>query len=117
MILHWLSVCLFVYLTSICLSIFSFLDHNLNECQWIFTKCGMCIDIVEIWFGIANGQISSLFIRLFEKWDVLCYRVWRPSICIYARYFGRSAFVLVSGLLCHCGVKNCVVGLTDRLKW
>ena len=23
----------------------------------IFTKFGMCIDIVEIWFGIANGQI------------------------------------------------------------
>ena len=22
---------------------------------------GMCIDIVEIWFGIANGQISSIF--------------------------------------------------------
>ena len=21
----------------------------------------MCIDIVEIWFGIANGQISSNF--------------------------------------------------------
>ena len=21
----------------------------------------MCIDIVEIWFGIANGQISSIF--------------------------------------------------------
>ena len=29
--------------------------------QWIFTKLGMCIDIVEIWFGIANGQISSKF--------------------------------------------------------
>ena len=29
--------------------------------QWIFTKLGMCIDIVEIWFGIANGQISSNF--------------------------------------------------------
>ena len=27
--------------------------------QWIFTKFGMCIDIVEIWFGIANGQVSS----------------------------------------------------------
>ena len=21
----------------------------------------MCIDIVELWFGIANGQISSIF--------------------------------------------------------
>ena len=24
-------------------------------------KLGVCIDIVEIWFGIANGQISSNF--------------------------------------------------------
>ena len=40
---------------------FSFLDDNLSKHQWIFTKYGMCIDIVEIWFGIANGQISSNF--------------------------------------------------------
>ena len=29
--------------------------------QWILTKLGMCIDIGEILFGIANGQISSIF--------------------------------------------------------
>ena len=34
----------------------SFLDDNLSKC--------MCIDIVEIWFGIANGQISSIFDRV-----------------------------------------------------
>ena len=39
--------------------IFSFPDDNLSKHQWIFTKLGMCIDIVEIWFGIANGQILS----------------------------------------------------------
>ena len=38
-----------------------FLDDNLSKHQWIFTKLGMCIDIVEIGFGIANGQISSNF--------------------------------------------------------
>ena len=38
-----------------------FLVDNLSKHQWIFTKLGMCIDIVEIWFGIANGQISSTF--------------------------------------------------------
>ena len=41
--------------------IFSFPDDNMSKHQWIFTKLGMCIDIVEIWFGIANGQISSIF--------------------------------------------------------
>ena len=39
---------------------FSFPDDNLSKHQWIFTKLGMCIDIVEIWFGIANGQMSSV---------------------------------------------------------
>ena len=38
---------------------FSFPDDNLRKHQWIFTKLGICIDIVEVWFGIANGQISS----------------------------------------------------------
>ena len=41
--------------------VFSFPDDNLSECQWIFTELGMCIDIVEIWVGLANGQISSIF--------------------------------------------------------
>ena len=40
---------------------FSIPDDNLSKHQWIFTKFGMCIDIVEIWFGITNGQISSNF--------------------------------------------------------
>ena len=37
------------------ISVFSFPDDNLSKCQRIFIKLGMCIDIVEIWFGIANG--------------------------------------------------------------
>ena len=41
--------------------IFSFLDDNVSKRQWIFTKLGICIDIVEICFDIANGQISSNF--------------------------------------------------------
>ena len=40
---------------------FLFLDDNLSKPEWIFTNFGMCIDIVDIWFGIANGQISSDF--------------------------------------------------------
>ena len=32
---------------------------NLCKRQWIFAKFGMCIDIVEIQFGIANGQILT----------------------------------------------------------
>ena len=44
--------------------IFSFPDDNLCKCQGILTKLGTCIDIEDIWFGIANWQISSMFDRV-----------------------------------------------------
>ena len=40
---------------------FSFPDDNCSKYQWIFTKCAMYIDIVEVCFGNANGQILSIF--------------------------------------------------------
>ena len=46
-------------------SVFSFPDDILSKCKWIFIKLGMCIDVVEIWFGIANRQILSIFDRVF----------------------------------------------------
>ena len=44
-------------MTVICLghAPFSFPGDNLSKLQCNFTKLGMCIDIVEICFGIANG--------------------------------------------------------------
>ena len=45
--------------------IISFPDDNLSKHQWIFTKLGMCIDIVEICIGIANGQTLSNFDGVF----------------------------------------------------
>ena len=52
----------------ICLSVvhqyFCFWMINFIKYQWIFTELGMCFDIVEIWFGIANGQISCIFDRV-----------------------------------------------------
>ena len=45
-------------------SIFSFPGDNLSKYQWVFTKLSICIDIVEIWFGIANGQILSILNRV-----------------------------------------------------
>ena len=56
---------------------FSFPDDTLSKHQWIFTKLGMCIDIVEILFEIANGQILSNF---------------------YAVICPRHAHIFVSGL-------------------
>ena len=43
---------------SVCIS-FIDIDDNLSKHQLIFTKLGMCFDIVELWFRIATGQISS----------------------------------------------------------
>ena len=42
-------------------SVFSFPDDNFSKYQWIFTKLGVCIDIVESYFGIADGKILSVF--------------------------------------------------------
>ena len=68
---------------------FSFPDDNSSKHQLIFSKFGMCIDIVEIWFGIANGQISSNFNGLLPKFsfpdDNLSKRQWiftRLGMCI-----------------------------------
>ena len=48
---------------SICPSIcrmFLFPGDNFSKYQWIFMKFGVCIVIVGIWFGIADGQILSI---------------------------------------------------------
>ena len=47
-------------------SVFSFLDDNFIKYQWIVTKLGVCIDIVETWFG----QISSIFGRVICPWHI-----------------------------------------------
>ena len=41
-------------------------DDNLSKHQWIFTN-GVCLDIVEIWFGIANGQFLQIVIELSAR--------------------------------------------------
>ena len=51
---------IFTELSARDMPIFSFPDDNLSK-QGILTKLAICIDIKEIWFGIANGQISSHF--------------------------------------------------------
>ena len=45
-------------------SLFSFPDDNFSTYQWLFTKLGVCIDIVEICLGIDDGQISLIFDRV-----------------------------------------------------
>ena len=40
----------FTVLSAHCASVFLFPDDNLSKIEWILTKFGMCVDIVEIWF-------------------------------------------------------------------
>ena len=77
--------------------IFLFQDDNLNKDQGILTKLGTCIDMKEIWFRIANGQISSMFDR------VICPRHdWR-GIIVYCFYLLRF---LIVRYLNHSGKKK-----------
>ena len=59
MVSRWASMCLSIHQLYVHPSVFLFPDDNMSKHQWIFTKLGMCIDIMEIWFGIVTGQISS----------------------------------------------------------
>ena len=45
-------------------AVFSFPDDNFSKYQWIFTKLGVCINIVDTWFEIVNGQIWSILDRV-----------------------------------------------------
>ena len=57
----WANFVNFRQLSACHMSVFLFLDDNLSKYQWLFTKFGMCIDIVKIWFGLADGQSLSVF--------------------------------------------------------
>ena len=65
MVSRWTSVCL-----SVCLSIvhpsvrFSFPDDNLSKHQWIFTKSGVCIDIMGIWYELLKGEFHQILTEL-----------------------------------------------------
>ena len=41
--------------------IFLFPDDSLSNHQGILNKLGTCINMKELWFRNANGQISSIF--------------------------------------------------------
>ena len=78
-------------------SVFSFPEDNSSKCQGIFTKLGIFINTVEIWFGIANRHISSNFD------GVICPRHVRIFIITWANVNGFwpnlvGALILRSGL-------------------
>ena len=72
------------------IQVFSFPVDNLSKYEWMFTKFEKCIDIVEIWLGIANRQILSIFI------SVTCPSICCPSVRLYFR-FRMITWVNVNG--------------------
>ena len=60
-----LDICMSVYLSvfwsvvHLLVSLFS--DNNLGKFQWLITKLGFSINIMDIWFRVANGQILIIF--------------------------------------------------------
>ena len=63
----WLSVCPSVCHMSIHLFLFSFPDDNSSKYQKIFTELGLCIDIVEIWFGLLMGKFFQFLTVIFPQ--------------------------------------------------
>ena len=52
-------------------SVFSFPVDNLSKYQLIFIKHGMYIDIADIWFGTANGQILLIVAALSARHTIV----------------------------------------------
>ena len=42
----------------------AFLNDYLSKCQWIFTKLGMCIDMVGICLGLLMGKFCQFLTEL-----------------------------------------------------
>ena len=89
-------------------SFFSFSDNNLSIYQWVFTKLGMCIDSVEIWFGLLTGKFHEFFtvtchhtsIFLFPDDYLTKYQsIWPNMAC--ALIVWRSGFGLLMGKFCQ----------------
>ena len=66
MVSSWLSVCPSVCRTPVP-TYFHFRGDNLSKFQWIFTKLGVCIDIMEIWFGILMGKFRQFLTELSAR--------------------------------------------------
>ena len=107
-----------VHLCIVCPFVFSFPDDNLSKYQWIFTKFGICIEIVEISFGIANGQILSIFDKSYLLASVLSFPdhnlgkyQWiftKLGICIVGIWFG-VANGYISSILTELSAHHTIV--------
>ena len=85
------------------INIFSFLNDNLRKFQGILTKLGAYIDIKEIWFGIANAQMSSIFDRVIcgchDNGGVLSFYIF--VLISFASLKGNISCILIQAVLTY----------------
>ena len=88
--------------------------NNLSKSQWIFTKFDMCIDIVEIRFGVAHWQISSIFDRVIcqqhDKGRILSFYILFTSSCQCSLLF-LYVMNIYTSLVSKTGIKCAEVHL------
>ena len=73
-------------------SVFSFPDDNFSKCQWMFTKLGVCIHIVNSALGLQKGKFRQFFDR------VIC--LGHVRIFISGRYFTKYQWIFTKLWVC-----------------
>ena len=69
---------------------FLFLDNNFSKCQGILIKLGTCIDMKEVWFGIAKGKICQ-FLTVICLWQgIIVLRVFLFLISLGKHMLGTN---------------------------
>ena len=56
---------LFIELFHVRSSVFLFPDNNLSKISMDYTKLGMCLDNIKIWFGIAKWAHFIIFLNSY----------------------------------------------------
>ena len=69
--------------------VYLFPKNNHSKYLLAFTKLGICIDIVEIWFGISIRQISSIFDRVTAG-DMIVFHVF--YFLLFLHFHSCSSF-------------------------
>ena len=84
-------------------SVFLCPDDNMSKCQWIFTKLSVCIDIVDIWFGVIMGKFCQFLTKLSaHHMSEFSFKAKATIVCLFTRhtivagYYGITLAIRVS---------------------
>ena len=82
---------------------FSFPDDNLSRHQWIFTKLGMCIDIVEIGgLGLLMGKFRKNFTELSAR-DTIMAGYYSLTFLFFQLFFFAKCLLFFFAKCLHAG--------------